>query len=214
MLFIKRHVVVSLVLFLSSPTLLAMDLSIMSGYSFNGDMELTPRQFWPTSVSPSGEPGDSIEVRNQGATAVALDFLYNSQPDLRVGLYLSHQATSFGREAALQNRDMDITHVHFTSMKYYPDGDWEHFVLAGGGIGFFDPGDNSLNDVSRLSVQIGVGTNYRFTKKVMLRLDARWFGTFFKSSSRIFCNANECTVGIASDIYDQIQISAGFLFRF
>ena len=211
---VERYVIVSLLLFFSSPAILAMDISIMSGFSFNGDMELTPRQFWPASVSPSAEPGDSIEVRNQNVTALAVDFLYNNQPDLRVGLYLSHQATVFGRESALQNRDMDISHVHVTSMKYYPDGDWERFILAGGGMGFFNPEDNSLHDVSRLSIQIGAGANYRLSNRLMLRIEARWFGTVFKSSSRIFCNGNECTVGIASDIYDQIQIDAGLLFRF
>ena len=78
--------------------------------------------------------------------------------------------------------DMDVTHVHFTSMAYYPSGNWEPFVMAGLGAAHFSPSDSTLDDTTRFSMQIGGGTNYRLTDNFLLRLDVRWLGTFFNGS--------------------------------
>ena len=108
---------------------------------------------------------------------------------------------------------MDVTHVHFTSMAYYPTGNWEPFVMAGLGAAHFSPSDSTLDDTTRFSMQIGGGTNYRLTDNFLLRLDVRWIGTFFNGSGSALCSGG-CTIEVDSDVYSQVQGNLGLMYRF
>lgn len=192
----------------------AADITLLAGYQFNTDFEVRAYSgVSPEPLSESGSPGDDVELDDGAAFGIAVDFVFNQNQNQRIGFYVSHQQTDFEENAGLTDTGMDVTHVHFTAMSYYPDGKLEPFVLAGLGAGFFSPDDSSLDDETQFSAQIGAGTNYRLTDNLLLRFDVRWLPTFFNGSSSAFCSGG-CTIRLSSDTYNQIQANAGLMFRF
>lgn len=192
----------------------ATDITLLTGYQFNSDFEIVSASELPPEVTPhTGAPGDDVELDDSAAFSLAVDFVFEQQKTKRIGFYLSRQQTRFDSNAGLENADMDVTHVHFTAMSYYPDGNLEPFVMAGLGAGFFSPQDSTLEDETKFSGQIGAGTNYRFTDKLLLRLDVRWLATFFDSNGAAFCSGG-CVIAVSSDTYSQVQANLGLMYRF
>lgn len=192
----------------------ATDITLLAGYQFNTDFEIASLNNQPPTVSPStGEPGDDVELDDAAAFSLAVDFVFEQQQTKRIGFYVSQEQTQFDSNAGLADRDMDVTHLHFTAMSYYPQGNLEPFVMAGLGAGFFSPKDSTLEDETKFSAQIGAGTNYRFSDTLLLRMDLRWLGTFFNSSGSAFCSGG-CTVTVSSNTYSQVQANVGLMYRF
>lgn len=190
----------------------AVDLTVLAGYQYNNDFEVGDTTEGEP-VAGLGEPGDDITLDGGAVLGLAIDFGYGANPDQRIGLFLTHHRADFGSEAGLEDGDMDITHLHFTGMNYYPRGDWEPFVLAGIGAAYFSPGDSLLKSSTRVSAQIGAGANYRVSDRLRLRLEARWIPTFFNGSSAGICSGG-CTIALKSDVYSQFQANIGVQFRF
>jgi opacity protein-like surface antigen len=192
----------------------ATDITLLAGYQFNTDFEVAAYSGQPPEATPvDSSPGDDIELEDGAAFGIAVDFVFRNNPNQRIGFYISHQQTDFDDNAGLAETDLDVTHVHFTAMSYYPDGNLEPFVMAGLGAGFFSPKDSSLDDETQFSAQIGAGTNYRMSDALLLRFDVRWLPTFFNNSSSAFCSGG-CTIRLSSDTYNQVQVNAGLMFRF
>lgn len=193
---------------------LATDITLLTGYQFNSDFEIVSANKLPPVTEPdTGEPGDDVELEDGGAFSLAVDFVFDGDQTKRIGFYVSYEQTEFDNNAGLTDRDMDVTHLHFTALSYYPQGRMEPFVMAGLGAGFFSPSDSTLKDETKFSAQVGVGTNYRFTDSLLLRLDLRWLGTFFNSSSSAFCSGG-CTIAVSSETYSQVQANLGLMYRF
>jgi opacity protein-like surface antigen len=193
---------------------MATDITLLAGYQFNTDFEINTFEKQPPEVDPdTGEPGDDVELDDSVAFSLAVDFVFNDNQNQRIGFYVSHAQSEFQDNAGLADRDIDVTHVHFTAMSYYPDGRFEPFVLAGVGAGFFNPKDSTLKDLTKFSAQIGGGANYKITENLLLRLDIRWIPTFFNGNSSGFCSGG-CTIRISSDTYSQVQANVGLMFRF
>jgi len=193
---------------------LATDVTLLAGYQFNSNFEIVSANDLPPVVEPNtGQPGDNVELDDGAAYSLAVDFVFEQQQDKRIGFYVSRQQSQFESNAGLANSDLDITHVHFTAMSYYPQGRMEPFVMAGIGAGFFSPKDSTLKDETKFSGQVGAGTNYRFTDDLLLRLDVRWLATFFDSSGAAFCSGG-CTIAVSSKTYSQVQANIGLMYRF
>jgi opacity protein-like surface antigen len=202
-----------LIFFYTAPAL-ATDITLLSGYQFNSDFEIASGgDLPPGSILTSAQSGDDVELDEDVAFSLAVDFVYRQDPTKRMGFYISQQQTEFASNAGLTNSDIDVTHLHFTSMSYYPKGKWEPFVLAGLGAGHFSPDDSTLEDETRFSIQLGAGTNYRLNENFLLRADIRWFATFFDSEGAALCSGG-CTVAISSTIYSQVQANLGLSYRF
>jgi len=192
----------------------ATDVTLLTGYQYNSNFEIVSADELPPVVSPNtGEPGDDVELDDSAAFSLAVDFVFEQQQTKRIGFYVSHQQTEFDSNAGLTDSDIDVTHLHFTAMSYYPQDRLEPFVLAGIGAGFFSPKDSSLEDETKFSAQVGAGTNYRFTENLLLRLDVRWLATFFDSNGAAFCSGG-CVIGVSSQAYSQVQANIGLMFRF
>ena len=203
-----------LVLIIFCTPVYATDITLPAGYQFNTDFEIASVNELPPVVEPTkGEPGDDVELEDGEAFSLAVDFVFEQEQTKRIGFYVSYQQTQFESNSGLDNRDLDVTHVHFTAMSYYPDGNMEPFVLAGIGAGFFSPKDSTLKDETKFSAQIGAGTNYRFSESLLLRMDVRWLATFFDSSGAAFCSGG-CTIALSSDTYSQVQANIGLMYRF
>lgn len=191
----------------------AFDLVALGGYQFNADFEFSNSGTQPPVTEPRARAGDDVELEQGVVYSLGGDFVFNRNPDQRIGFYVSHQQSDFDDNAGLADTALDVTHVHFTAMSYYPQGKLEPFVLAGVGAGFFAPEDDSLKDVTRFSMQIGAGANYRLGESVLLRIDLRWIPTFMDSDGTVFCNGG-CTIAVKSDVYSQFQVNTGLVFRF
>ena len=192
----------------------ATDITLLAGYQYNSNFEIVSANELPPVVEPNtGEPGDDVELDDSAAFSLAVDFVFERQQTKRIGFYVSHQQTEFDSNAGLSNPDIDITHLHFTAMSYYPQDRLEPFILAGIGAGFFSPQDSTLDDETKFSAQVGAGTNYRFTDSLLLRLDVRWLATFFDSNGAAFCSGG-CVIGVSSQAYSQVQANIGLMFRF
>ena len=209
----KRYTTLVVFLGLGLPAK-ATDITLLAGYQFNSDFEVASLDGQPPDSSPaSGSPGDDIALDDGAAFSLGVDFVYRRNQNQRIGFYVTHHQTEFEDNAGLKDRDMDVTHVHFTAMSYYPEGKFEPFVMAGVGAGFFSPEDSSLNSETQFSMQVGAGVNYQLTDNLLLRFDARWLPTFFNGSGSAFCSGG-CTIRLSSDTYSQIQVNAGLMFRF
>lgn len=190
------------------------DFTVLAGYQFNTDFEIASTNELPSQPAfGTGEPGDDVQLDDGPAFALALDFVFQGDASKRIGLFVSYSQTEFEDNAGLTDRDLDITHVHFTAMSYYPQGALEPFVMAGVGAAFFSPKDSTLDDETKVSAQIGAGTNYRMSENLLLRFDIRWLGTFFNGSGAAFCSGG-CTIAVSSDTYSQIQANLGLMYRF
>lgn len=209
----KRYITLAVFLAFGLPAK-ATDITLLAGYQFNSDFEVASLDGQLPDDSPvSGSPGDDIELDDGAAFSLGVDFVYRQNQNQRIGFYVSHQQTEFEDNAGLNDRDMDVTHVHFTAMSYYPQGKFEPFVIAGVGAGFFSPKDSSLKSETQFSMQVGAGANYQLTDNLLLRFDARWLPTFFNGSGSAFCSGG-CTIRLSSDTYNQVQVNAGLMFRF
>ncbi len=192
----------------------ATDLTLLTGYQFNTDFEISTLDHFPPILPPlTGEPGDSVALEEGSSFGLAMDFVFKNNPDQRIGFFISRQQTDFESNAGLLDASMDVTHVHFTGMNYYPRGKMEYFVLLGIGVGFYSPGDKTLDDETRLSAQIGAGANYKFSNSLLLRMDIRWLPTFFNVGGAAFCDGG-CTIKLSSNVYNQVQVNIGLMYRY
>jgi hypothetical protein len=209
-----KRVFLHIILLTISSLASATDITIMAGYQFNTNFEISTVGQLPTVLSQEiGDPGDSVSLEEGPSFGLAVDFNIDKSPDQRIGFYISHHKTDFQENAGLLDSSMDITHVHFTGMNYYPKGKMEYYVLLGLGAGHYSPADKTLEDETRLSAQIGAGGNYKMSESLLLRMDVRWIPTFFNSSGAAFCNGG-CTIQLTSGVYSQVQVNIGLLFRF
>jgi len=193
-------------------TAAATDLLLLAGYQHNADFEVASEE-GDFTLPPGTSPGDSIELDGGGVGAIGIDFAIFDNPDQRVGLWGSRHTGSFGATSALTQADMGITHLHFTGTSYYPQGNWEHFVLAGIGATQYSPDDATLEDDTRFSFQVGGGTQLKIGSRLLLRLEARWIPTLFDSSAAGICSGG-CIIAVKSDTYSQVQLNAGLVLRF
>ena len=191
----------------------AVDVTLLLGYQADGSFELSNSIENLPDDPVLGESGDSLDLESGLAASLAVDFVFKDNVNQRLGFYISHHETQFDSQAGLENSDLGVTHLHFTAMNYYPSGKSEPFVAAGIGGGHFSVADRSLKDVTVFSAQIAGGTNYKLTDALLLRLEARWIGSFFNGSSAIFCSGG-CAIAVKSDIYSQFQANIGLQYRF
>lgn len=179
---------------------LAVDLTLLAGFQANSDFE-------------DAETGKNLGVEDGAVFAIAVDVPLRGSPTERLGFYLSHQQTRFASAAPLADRDMAITHLHFTAMSLWPSGRWEPFLLLGLGGAYFSPGDGALESKTFVSGQIAGGTNLKITERFLLRLGVRWLPTFFNGGGAVFCNGS-CNIAVKSEIWNQGLVDVGLQFRF
>ncbi len=194
------RVLVALILVGFSLNAVAVDLTLLAGYTVSAEFE-------------NVETETAVRVDESPSYALALDFPFQGKVNQRWGFYLSHQQTAFSGDAELVDSDLSITQLQFTAMTLWPQGRWEPFLLLGVGAAHFSPDDSTLQDVTRISGQIAGGANLKITENFLLRFDARWVPTFFNGSSAVFCNGG-CTVGVSSTVWSQGVLDMGLLFRF
>ncbi len=188
----------------------AAEFTVLAGAQFNNSFEASDTA--EVESLPDVNAGNLISLDSGLALGLELDFVLHADPDQRVGFFLSHHQTEFNKKAGLADSDLDISHLHLVFKNYYPQGDWEHFVLGGIGGTFYQAGDSSLSNEERFSASLGLGTNYPLGSRVLLRGEARWIGAFFDSEGSIFCS-DGCVISARSGVHSQFQVNIGLMFR-
>ena len=200
-LFAERLALILLSALLLPPTLAhAVDVTLLAGYQFNSDFE-------------NGVTEEDIRVKDGGMGAIAVDFPLAGYGNERLGFYLSYQPTRLSDNSELEDRDLDISHLHFTAMTAFPSGRWEPFILLGIGAARYAPGDSSLDAGVFLSGQIAGGASLKITETFLLRFGARWIPTFFDGGGAALCNG-DCTVVVKTSVWNQGVADIGLQFRF
>jgi hypothetical protein len=52
------------------------------------------------------------------------------------------------------------------------------------------------------------------TDRIGLRLEGRWFGTFFNGSGSAFCSSGACAINLEGDVFSQFVANAGLIVAF
>ncbi len=80
---------------------MATDVTLLVGYQFNSDFEVTSLNDQPPVVSPgTGEPGDDVGLDDAAAFSLAVDWVFNNDLTKRIGLFITHEQTQFDSNAA------------------------------------------------------------------------------------------------------------------
>jgi hypothetical protein len=139
------------------------------------------------------ETGAELEFDEAGTFGVIFDITADATTQWEV-LYLQ-QSTQLDTGALFVAEPILDVDVHY---------------LHGGGTYVLD-GD-------RVSFSLGAGLRFLPGKRIGLRLEGRWFGTFVDSDSEVFCqtggSTNVCAVKVEGSLINQWHGFVGVTFRF
>jgi len=199
-------------LFLFSAIALAAEVTLFGGHQWSGDFQVAVASEGSPSLS-STTIDEDVDLDSGSVTGLAIDFVFRNDMEQRIGFFASQQQSRFAANAGISHTRLDITHLHLTFMRYYPNDKWEPFVLAGVGAVKYSPDSFELSDETHFSAQLGGGVSYRITDNLLLRIDARWLPTFFDSEGEIFCSGG-CDIRIDSELFNHFQLNTGLMYRF
>ena len=182
---------------------LNFEITPLIGYRFGGDFN-TSRD----------EVHNRVELSEE--TSYGLLTAWSFDKKRQGELLISHYDTSFSQsdDFSASNTDVGISYLHIGGNLPVSSGYMPLYVTGGLGLTHFSPKDKDLNDETRFSMNVGLASKVELTEQISLRVDGRVYGTFFDSSSAIFCDVENCAIYISSDMWFQSEVSAGITFRF
>jgi len=184
---------------------LRFEVAPMAGFRWSGEVS----EFTDASV-------DALEFGDDPAFGLNFGLLVGERT--RVELSWSHQATSVDvmpadNGPALDTFDVDVDYLHIGSTYEFEDTGERLYVGVWLGGTSFQPegGDREF----KLSVALGVGVKYLFSKNFGLRLQGRIIPTIFDSDSTVLCTGSgTCYVTLDSASFWQPEIMGGVVLRF
>jgi opacity protein-like surface antigen len=187
-----------------------------------GNFEITPF----AGYTMGGEfndavTGKSLSFDDTSSYGIMVDF---KQPADKEGgeswieLYYSRQQT---RLKADQGPffgdplfDVDIEYYHLGGTYGQATGTVKPFVVGTLGATHMTPKGDGLHSETKFSLSLGGGVKLYLTERVGLRLDGRWFGTFFNGSGSAFCSSGACAINVQGDLFSQFVANAGLIIAF
>jgi hypothetical protein len=95
-----------------------------------------------------------------------------------------------------------------------PDYDRVRPYVSGSlGLTRMAPSRPDLSTEVRLSIALGGGAKYFFSKSLGVRFDVRGIYTAINSDSAVFCSGG-CTIKVNSNGFIQTEVSAALMMRF
>jgi opacity protein-like surface antigen len=76
------------------------------------------------------------------------------------------------------------------------------------------PKSAGYDSVTKFSLGLGGGAKILITDHIGLRLEGRWFGTFFDGSGSAFCTSGQCLINVQGDVFSQFVANAGIVIGF
>jgi opacity protein-like surface antigen len=181
------------------------------------DFEITPfaGQTWGGEFSDS-VTGTTLKVDETGSYGFMLDIKQDAQSQIE--LYFSRQATQLKTDGGLFTGnplfDLDIEYYHLGGTYSPSPGRVWPFVVGTFGATHMDPKGPNLDSLTKFSLSLGGGVKLFATDRIGLRLEGRWFGTFFNGSGSAFCSSGACAINLEGDVLSQFVANAGLIVAF
>ena len=184
------------------------ELTPYGAFSIGGEFSDTDLDI-TASLDDSESFGLLFNIRAEANTQ--WEILYSKQ---------NTSATFKGAQSPTQDIDIDAHYLQ-AGGTYLGDGKAARPYLAATiGATHFDVSTPGFNSDSFFSFSIGTGLQVRPHDRLGLRLEARVFGTFVQSDSKLFCLSNPgnmmagCAITVSGEVLWQAQAMAGLVFRF
>ena len=160
--------------------------------------------------------GTQLDVKSNANYGLILDI--NETHDSQVEFFYSRQSTqlrnSGGAFVGDPLFDLDIHYLHIGGTYTEASGKVKPYVVGGVGATLMDPKGEDLHSETKLSLNLGGGVKIPLTDRLGLRLEGRWFGTFFGSSGAAFCVNGACAVAIQGSLLMQLAANIGLMIAF
>jgi hypothetical protein len=195
-------IVLSLVIFSSSAkTTNKIEINPFAGYRFGGEFDSTVE-------------GQEIELDEKTSFGVVVAWPYDNR---RQGeLLFSHYETNFTPEYLFTpgKTDLSVSYLHIGGNLPLSQGAVPFWLSGGLGVTHLSPENKNLDDETRFSTNLGFHTRFQLNDNIALKFGARIYATFFNSESEVFCDSENCTVYVSSEVWIQNELSAGLVFTF
>jgi opacity protein-like surface antigen len=188
----------------------AADLEItpFAGYTMGGDFTVT-------------ETGQSLSFDDTSSYGIMLDFKQagdEKSGESWIELYYSRQQTKLkadqGPFVGTPLFDVNVEYYHIGGTYGQATGKVKPFVVGTLGATHMVPKGDGLHSETKFSLSLGGGVKLYLTEHVGIRLDARWFGTFFNGSGSAFCSSGACLINVQGDVLSQFVANAGVVLAF
>lgn len=181
-----------------------VEIAPFTGHRYGGS-------FVDTTTSTEFKVGDTA------AYGLVLDF-DTEEADKQIEVYLSRQNTYLSTNDSLFTPnplfDLTIAYYHIGGLYMLPDFDRVRpFVSGSFGLTRMAPNRSDLSTENRLSIALGGGAKYFFSKALGVRFDLRGIYTAINSDSAVFCSGG-CTIKVNSNGFVQTEVSAALMMRF
>jgi hypothetical protein len=186
---------------------LDFQLTPFAGYRFGGEFE-------------EEDSNETFELDDDSSYGLIVNFPYTSYTEWEI--YYSTQSTSIDAAgfAITENRfDVDVDYLQIGGTYLFEEtGSAVPYFVATVGLANIDPDLAGTSSDNFLSFGVGGGWKFFPDRRIGLRLDGRFIGTFIDSDSKVFCQSDEsgggCAVALKGDILYQFEMQAGVVFRF
>ena len=180
----------------------AVEIAPFTGHRYGGGFEDTY-----TSAN--------LEIADNASFGLLLD--YDSEPDKQIEVFLSRQNTQLLTAGTFTGNplfDLTIDYYHIGGLYMLPEGEHVHpFVLGTFGITRMEPKRPDLTTETHMSISLGVGAKYFFSKSVGLRFDVRGIYTALNADTSVFCSGG-CAIKVISSGFVQTEIGAALMMRY
>jgi opacity protein-like surface antigen len=190
------------------------------GYVFASDFEITPfaGYTWGGGFTDT-TTGDKLTANENSNYGIMLDFKQTDESQIE--LYFSRQATRLESNASgfyagtpLFDLNIDYYHIGGTALVGEGEGKVKPFVVGTIGATYMAPKGAGYDSVTKFSLGLGGGAKILITDHIGLRLEGRWFGTFFDGSGSAFCANGACAINVQGDVFSQFVANAGIVVGF
>jgi opacity protein-like surface antigen len=163
---------------------------------------------------------EEFELKNSPSAGLVINF--PSKGNTEWEIYYSKQATEVGTSGFFpgdDTPDMDVQYLMLGGTYLFDRSNQAlPYFVATVGLSHMDPGGIDTQSDTFFAFSAGGGWKYFPDKRVGLRLDGRFIGTFVNSNSSIFCQSGEsgsgCVINTSGEILYQFELQAGVVFRF
>jgi hypothetical protein len=166
--------------------------------------------------------GKSLSFDDTSSYGIMADFKQAPDPKVPgeswIELYYSRQKTTLkadqGAFIGEPLFDVNIEYFHVGGTYGAADGKVKPFVVGTFGATHMTPKGEGLSSETKPSLSLGGGVRMYLTDRLGIRLDARWFGTFFNGGGAVFCSNGACLINIQGDVLSQYTANAGLVLAF
>lgn len=156
-----------------------------------------------------------FELADANSFGLLLDF--DTEPDRQIEVFLSRQDTQLTTAGTFTGNplfNLSIDYYHIGGLYLLPtEGLMHPFVSGTMGLTRMVPKRADLTTENRLSLSLGGGAKFYFSRSVGVRFDVRAIYTMLNADTAVFCSGG-CTIMVRGNGFVQLEAGAALLMRF